>query len=515
MIEELPKNLLPIKHFLNNLTQKVKKPLHFFKKKPLDYFRKNTFSPLSLLNLALIAFIVTNAGLPSQNMISPVKTSMESVYIQSKVDLPKETFAFVPDLAPNKFPYIDLSNLTYLSFFDIPLTEDGKLNYESLGYQSFTSDEASQLFERARYNNTKVFLTLSAFDTNTISNILNNEDIQNRLADQIATEISSSNIDGILIDFEYPGKGKEFQDKFSKFIILLNNQVHQNLPESQIAVAIPNSLSNNQSLYNTQKLAETSDKVFIIADDFSVLEYADNKAINPVYGGNFKEYWNKVSASLRNLNQKVPKEKLVMERAWYGNGNQYKLYIPNSQPPQNRVDSIASSVNLDQSTIDRLVYDIPSKGQSSAREYIPLIAEALNKEGILNTNVLAYALATIEHETDGTFAPIHEIKGSVNARRLGYEGSSNYFGRGFIQITHLRNYYAMGQRIGMGEQLTKNPELASDPKIAASILAAYFKDNNVSNLATQGSFVAARRPINPDLNGWLVADMAVKYTYNL
>lgn len=494
MIEELPKNLLEIKHFSHHLAQKVKK---FF--------------------IALIALILaTNAPQATLSLLAPVYSPDQSIFSQSQANLPKETFAFVPDLAPNKFPYIDLSNLTYLSFFDIPLTEDGKLNYESLGYQSFTSDEASQLFERARYNNTKVFLTLSAFDANTINSILNNEEAQNRLADQITTEITNSNIDGILIDFEYPGKkGKEFQDKFSKFIILLNNQVHQNLPESQIAVAIPNSLSNNQSLYNTQKLTETSDKVFIIADDFSVLEYADNKAINPVYGGNFKEYWNKVSASLRNLNQKVPKEKLVMERAWYGNGNQYKLYIPNSQPPQNKVDSIASSVNLDQSTIDRLVYDIPSKGQSSAREYIPLITEALNKEGILNTNVLAYALATIEHETDGTFAPIHEIKGSVNARRLGYEGSSNYFGRGFIQITHLRNYYAMGQRIGMGEQLTKNPELASDPKIAASILAAYFKDNNVSNLATQGSFVAARRPINPDLNGWLVADMAVKYTYNL
>ena len=142
---------------------------------------------------------------------------------------------------------------------------------------------------------------------------------------------------------------------------------------------------------------------------------------------------------------------------------------------------------------------------------IPLIAEALKKEGILDSNVLAYALATIEHETDETFQPIGEIQGHFNARRYGYEGGSNYFGRGFIQITHLRNYRNFGERIGMGDQLVKNPELASTPEIAARILAAFFKDNNVANLASKGNFVAARTPINPDINARSVARLAMKY----
>src|SRR5207244_2761453 len=103
----------------------------------------------------------------------------------------------------------------------------------------------------------------------------------------------------------------------------------------------------------------------------------------------------------------------------------------------------------------------PVSSQQAAQKNLPLIAKALEEEHILTPNVLAYALATIEHETAGTFEPIDEIKGRKSARRLGYEGGTNYFGRGFIQLTHLRNYKKVGERIGMGDDLVKNPTLAS------------------------------------------------------
>ena len=202
-----------------------------------------------------------------------------------------------------------------------------------------------------------------------------------------------------------------------------------------------------------------------------------------------------------------------MERAWYGNGDNYPLYKPNSEPPAEE-DREASSVNLDRQTIERLVDGVPQKGKAGARKSIPLIAKALDKEGILDSNVLAYALATIEHETDETFEPLEEINGRFSARRLGYEGGMNYFGRGYIQLTHLRNYKVIGERIGMGERLVKNPELAGTPEVAAAVLAAFFKDNNVANLASKGNFIAARRPVNPDLNGRSVARKALKYEVN-
>ncbi|MCL4366115.1 hypothetical protein M1437_02715 [Patescibacteria group bacterium] len=59
--------------------------------------------------------------------------------------------------------------------------------------------------------------------------------------------------------------------------------------------------------------------------------------------------------------------------------------------------------------------------------------------------------------------------------------------------------------------MAKIPQLASTPEVAARILAAFFKDNNVANLASDGNFVAARIPINPDYNGRSIASLAFKY----
>ncbi len=422
-----------------------------------------------------------------------------------------ETFAFAPDLARNKFPNIDLKGLTYLSFFDIPLNESGELNYNSRGYASFTSDEAAELFSRARLQNIKILLTISALDGNIIANLLDNPQAQQKLAGQAAEEIRYWDINGITIDFEYPeGKGRDYQDKFTGFIRLLTDSIHKEIPAAQVAVAVPSRLAGDESLYNMEALGKNSDKVFLIASNFIVPEAKGTRISNPVFGYSENEYFGSISNLLNNLQTKIPGNKLVMERAWYGNGHNYPLYKPGSQPAPEE-NRLAAEVPLDQSAVDKLVAGVPYKGKEAARESIPLIAKALKAEGILDANVLAYALATVEHETDETFAPIEEIQGPINARRLGYEGGENFFGRGFIQITHLRNYKEIGKRIGLGDKLVKNPDLALQPEIAAKVLAAFFKDNNVANLASQGYYVAARTPINPDYNGYAVAELANKY----
>lgn len=459
----------------------------------------------------MIMFILVNGRQPAQRLISPVVSSLHTFYSVASAHIPSESFAFVPDLAQNKFPSIDLDGLTHLSFFDIPLDEDGTLNRSSRGYLSFTSDQASELFDKARYQKTKIFLTLSALQPSVIEGVLNNPEAQEKLAADVLYEIENSDIDGITVDFEYPkGEGKEYQEKFTKFISFLTSTIHSKSPDIQVAVALPSS-QVDKSLYNVKELSEVSDRIFLIASDFIVPEVKGNTHQNPVFGFDETEYFSKISKLLNSLAERIPSSKLVLERAWYGNGDQYPLYIPNNTPPNEKVTKAANPIQLDQDTVDRLTWGVPQKGKAGARKNIPLIAQALHEEGILDSNVLAYALATVEHETDETFEPIEEIGGKINARRFGYEGGSNYFGRGFIQITHLRNYRSIGQRIGMGDQLVKNPDLASTPYIAAKILAAFFKDNNVANLASQGRFIAARTPVNPDYNGRAIANLALKY----
>lgn len=495
-----PKNHLKV--FFLSLLQKVT---------GLFVSKRSKYKLAAVIDLTLIVLILLNGRAPVGRMITPLVSSVKTYYSINQHRSTKESFAFVPGLARNKFSDVDLVGLANLSFFDVPVTDQGELNRDSRGYASFTSDEAAGLFERARFQKTKVFLTLSATSFDIVKSILDDEEAVSRLAEGAAEEVAATNIDGITVDFEFAGnKGKNYQEKFTNFVGDFTKRIHTVSSKTLVAVALPSTRINNDSLYNVENLGRVSDRLFLIASDFIVPEVQDAVPSNPLYGYSRDEYWSNISKLLGTLQKRIPENKLVMERAWYGNGNNYPLYVPKSGSSSDNNEE-ASPVQLDQWNMEILLAGVPAKGKSAAERNIPLIAQALQNEGILDSNVLAYALATVEHETDETFEPIGEIQGTLNARRLGYEGGANYFGRGFIQITHLRNYRLIGERIGMGDQLVKNPNLASDPRIAAKVLAAFFKDNNVANLASRGNFVAARVPINPDYNCYSVANLAMKY----
>jgi len=162
--------------------------------------------------------------------------------------------------------------------------------------------------------------------------------------------------------------------------------------------------------------------------------------------------------------------------------------------------------------INQILQAVPLYSREDAKKNIPYIINALRDEGILTPNVLAYALATTQAES--RFQPVREGFASTNQGAidavtdlynrgkistnyaLPQANGNSYYGRGFIQLTWPGNYQTMGQRIGMGNQLYDNPDLLLDPTIAAKVMAAFFKDKGVANLAEQGNFVSARGPVN-------------------
>ena len=81
---------------------------------------------------------------------------------------------------------------------------------------------------------------------------------------------------------------------------------------------------------------------------------------------------------------------------------------------------------------------------------------------------LAYILATISHEVDGTFKPIEEYgKGKGLAYGKPNESGKVFFGRGFVQLTWSENYARFGKILGIN--LTGNPDLALDFDVALKI----------------------------------------------
>lgn len=152
---------------------------------------------------------------------------------------------------------------------------------------------------------------------------------------------------------------------------------------------------------------------------------------------------------------------------------------------------------VDEKMVDQVIRQLPENQREAAREAVPMIAQALKDEGILNSKTLGYAVATASHESG--MVPKEEIlaKRGLNARndyianlQANYEGGADYKGRGYIQLTHKGNYEKYGQRIG--EDLVNNPDLLLDPKVSAKVMAAYMKDTGVADAVNAGDYDAAR-----------------------
>jgi predicted chitinase len=82
-----------------------------------------------------------------------------------------------------------------------------------------------------------------------------------------------------------------------------------------------------------------------------------------------------------------------------------------------------------------------------------------------------------ESELDELKKDDRQFYNVIYAKTVGNQGGDdgyNYRGRGFNQLTGIKNYEKYGNLIGMGNQLVENPDLVNDPKIAAKIALKFF-----------------------------------------
>lgn len=102
-----------------------------------------------------------------------------------------------------------------------------------------------------------------------------------------------------------------------------------------------------------------------------------------------------------------------------------------------------------------------------------IIAECLKQDITLHSQI-GYILATVEHETGGTYMPVEEGFYLKNPhafqKRLRYYP---YYGRGYVQLTWLANYKKYSKKLGV--DLVNNPNLALKPEYAVFILVDGFK----------------------------------------
>lgn len=470
---------------------------------------------IGLLIAVLLFYRVSIINFAS-TIISPLVSSHNQKVSSAAIEKTQNVFSYAPGWAFNNLSLIEFNNLKILAYYDVPILEDGSLYKDNDGYLLFV-ERIGELLEKTHGNGTKLVLTLTQADNKATKSILNDPDLQRKLIDEISYEVFSTGIDGININFDFKDpQAKQYQTAFTRFIQNLSQQIKNGNKNAIVTVSVPSTPLKN-SLFDEKRLANITDGIFMDAYDFAVPEMKNASVVAPLYGYSNQKFWSRIINAINQLLHDVPRDKLFIERAWYGNGDAYPLPKPHRLAEQRYlyIGDVSNTFTtpLSQDVIERVTQDLSGRARIAAQKNLPIIAKALEGENILTPNILAYAMATIEHETAGTFEPIEEILGRKSARRLGYEGGTNYFGRGFIQLTHLRNYKNVGRRIGIGDDLVENPELALNPIISAKILAAYFKDYGIASLANNGDFISARTPINPDYQGWWIANLAYKYLW--
>lgn len=117
---------------------------------------------------------------------------------------------------------------------------------------------------------------------------------------------------------------------------------------------------------------------------------------------------------------------------------------------------------------------------------------------------IAFVLANVKHET-GSFQFIEELHGRSQARKLGYQGGENWYGRGYIQLTHLNNYKNWSE--WTGRDLVSNPDLlVTDLQLSAHVACSGIKHGSFTATGsvdkyindTKQDFYNAREIVNGD-----------------
>lgn len=135
---------------------------------------------------------------------------------------------------------------------------------------------------------------------------------------------------------------------------------------------------------------------------------------------------------------------------------------------------------------------------------VELLVRTALEYGVTDRRQIAYIVATAQHETDN-FATSREYDGPNQAIRNGYGGGENYYGRGYVQVTHDRNYDRMAATLG-------DPRISTNPDIVAQESALGAQTTVVGMARGLYTGVGLDRYINPQNAGYTAARAIVNGT---
>ena len=153
---------------------------------------------------------------------------------------------------------------------------------------------------------------------------------------------------------------------------------------------------------------------------------------------------------------------------------------------------------------------------------VDMLVRTALEYGITDRRQIAYILATAQHET-GDFRTAREDDGRNQAIRNGYRGGEEYYGRGYVQTTHVDRYAAMDSTLGLNGRLNANPDLAAtDPRLSAQMTVVGMARGIYTGVGidqyingNRTDYTAARAVVNGNDRADLIAGYAQNWEQNV
>ncbi len=120
----------------------------------------------------------------------------------------------------------------------------------------------------------------------------------------------------------------------------------------------------------------------------------------------------------------------------------------------------------------------------------------------INTRLrIAHFMGQVTHECAGfrtteEFASGEAYEGRKDLGNTEKDDGPHYKGRGLIQLTGRANYGTIGKRLGLGDRLVKDPDLAGEPLTALRIACDYWKYREINDPADEDDLIEVTRRVN-------------------
>lgn len=297
--------------------------------------------------------------IPSGNIVRQVYANELPVKMQQVFSYPVQNVQLTPLSRPKRtvvgfIPYWDLDSLdkldtneiTTASLFGIEPDGNGDIiitdtqgNVDG-GWGMWNDQRLDPFIANLKQKQIKVTLTIKMFSNTHIESLLSSSDAQKKLISNILYMVSSKNLDGVNLDFEYAGSGSSvLQDKFTNFVLSLQQALKNGFPSASLTVDTYASSGVTDDLFDLPRLASVVDAILIMGYDFHT-PYTQPGPVAPLVGTE------SIASYIANYLQKIPANKIILGVPYYG----YDWDITNLTPNSTTILSYADILGTTQQT---------------------------------------------------------------------------------------------------------------------------------------------------------------------